>query len=79
MRLRAGFNDNLTLGGPVPIGARKANLSAEVQAHMEEIALNEQAHALFVRQVRVAAKALRFEICLTSNTAADISQQRDEH
>ena len=47
----AGFNDNLTLGGPVPIGARKANLSDEVQMHMEEVALNEQGHALFTRQV----------------------------
>ena len=36
------FNNNLTLGGPTPIGARKANLSDEVQSHMEEIALNEQ-------------------------------------
>ena len=47
----AGFNDNLTLGGPVPVGARKANLSNEVQMHMEEVALNEQGHALFTRQV----------------------------
>ncbi|BDA43080.1 Desiccation-related protein PCC13-62 [Coccomyxa sp. Obi] len=44
------FNNNLTLGGPTPIGAQKANLSDDVQAHMEEIALNEQGHALFVRQ-----------------------------
>ncbi len=49
--LPAGFNDNLTLGAPVPIGARKANLSNEVQMHMEEVALNEQGHALFTRQV----------------------------
>ena len=47
----SGFNDNLTLGAPVPIGARKANLSAQAQAHMEEVALNEQGHALFTRQV----------------------------
>ncbi|CAL8468921.1 g8462 [Coccomyxa elongata] len=45
-----GFNNNLTLGGPTPIGARKANLSDQVQSHMEEIALNEQGHALFTRQ-----------------------------
>jgi hypothetical protein len=37
-----GFNDNLTLGGPVPYGAQKANLSYEVTAHMQEVALNEQ-------------------------------------
>ena len=35
----------------MPIGAQKANLSQEVQAHMEEVALNEQGHALFTRQV----------------------------
>ena len=37
------FNNNLTLGGPTPIGARKANLSAQAYAYMEEVALNEQA------------------------------------
>ena len=37
-----GFNNNLTLGGPNPIGARKANLSAQAYAYMEEVALNEQ-------------------------------------
>ncbi|BDA43081.1 Desiccation-related protein PCC13-62 [Coccomyxa sp. Obi] len=45
-----GFNNNLTLGGPVPIGARKASLSDAVQPFMEEVALNEQGHALFTRQ-----------------------------
>ena len=38
-----GFNNNLTLGGPTPIGARKANLSQEVESHLMEVALNEQA------------------------------------
>ena len=37
-----GFNNNLTLGGPTPIGARKANLSQEVESHLMEVALNEQ-------------------------------------
>ena len=37
------FNNNLTLGGPTPIGARKANLSLQAYAYMEEVALNEQA------------------------------------
>jgi hypothetical protein len=32
----------MTLGGPTPIGARKANLSDEVLPYIEEIALNEQ-------------------------------------
>ncbi|KAK9915431.1 hypothetical protein WJX75_009080 [Coccomyxa subellipsoidea] len=45
-----GFNNNLTLGGPTPIGARKANLSDAVLPFMQEVALNEQGHALFTRQ-----------------------------
>ncbi|EIE26937.1 hypothetical protein COCSUDRAFT_59435 [Coccomyxa subellipsoidea C-169] len=45
-----GFNNNLTLGGPTPIGARKANLSDAVLLYMQEVALNEQGHALFTRQ-----------------------------
>ena len=36
------FNNNLALGGPTPIGARKANLSAQAYAYIEEVALNEQ-------------------------------------
>ena len=36
------LNNNLTLGGPTPIGAQKANLSAQAYAYMEEVALNEQ-------------------------------------
>lgn len=40
-----GFNNNLTLGGPTPIGARKANLSQEVESHLMEVALNEQVHS----------------------------------
>ena len=39
---RAGFNNNLTLGGPTPIGARKANLTERVKPYLEEVALNEQ-------------------------------------
>lgn len=37
-----GFLDNLTLGGPTPIGARKANLTERTLPYLEEVALNEQ-------------------------------------
>ena len=37
---------DLEKGGPVPIGAQKANLSDAVQMYMEEVALNEQVHAV---------------------------------
>ena len=33
---------NLALGGPVPIGAQKANLSPEIEPYLQEIALSEQ-------------------------------------
>lgn len=45
-----GFAGNLELGGPKPIGARKANLTYETEMFLQEVALNEQAHALFTRQ-----------------------------
>ena len=41
-----GFNGDLEMGGPIPMGAQKANLSYEIQSHMEEVALNEQASSL---------------------------------
>lgn len=44
-----GFLGNLTLGGPTPIGARKANLTAATIPYLQEVALNEQGHALFTR------------------------------
>lgn len=37
-----GFVGNLNLGGPGPIGARKASLSPEIEPYMQEIALSEQ-------------------------------------
>lgn len=37
-----GFLDNLTLGGPTPIGARKANLTEATLPYLQEVALNEQ-------------------------------------
>ena len=37
---------NLNLGGPAPIGARKANLSDAVEPYMQEIALSEQVQRL---------------------------------
>jgi hypothetical protein len=45
-----GFFNNLSMGGPKPLGARKANLSPEVLPFAQEIALSEQGHALFTRQ-----------------------------
>jgi hypothetical protein len=33
---------NMELNGPLPIGAKKANLSAEAEQYMQEVALNEQ-------------------------------------
>ncbi|KAL3146076.1 hypothetical protein ABBQ38_015425 [Trebouxia sp. C0009 RCD-2024] len=45
-----GFLNNLTLGGPTPLGARAANLTEMTRPFMEEVALNEQGHALFTRQ-----------------------------
>ena len=39
---RHGFIDNLQLGGPTPIGARKAPLSEKYLSMMQEVALNEQ-------------------------------------
>jgi len=44
-----GFNGDLELGGPTPIGARKANLTDRTRPFLEEVALNEQGHALFTR------------------------------
>jgi hypothetical protein len=38
---------NMELNGPLPIGAKKANLSAEAEQYMQEVALNEQAHRLW--------------------------------
>ena len=46
-----GFIGNLELGGPVPKGARAANLSDQVRTHLAEVALNEQGHALMTRCV----------------------------
>ena len=38
-----GFLNDLELGGPTLIGARKANLSEQAESYMQEVALNEQA------------------------------------
>lgn len=37
-----GFLGNLELGGPTPIGARKANLTERTLPYLQEVALNEQ-------------------------------------
>jgi len=42
-----GVAGNLNLGGPAPVGARKANLSAAVEPYMQEIALSEQVTSAF--------------------------------
>ncbi|KAK9819242.1 hypothetical protein WJX81_003477 [Elliptochloris bilobata] len=44
-----GFTNDLERGGPKPYGARKANLSTEALPFAQEIALQEQGHALFTR------------------------------
>lgn len=41
-----GFNNNLTLGAPTPIGAGQAKLSQEMASHLAEVALNEQVRPL---------------------------------
>ena len=43
-----GFIDNLQLGGPTPIGARKAPLSEKYLSMMQEVALNEQVSCFFL-------------------------------
>ena len=43
-----GFVGNLELGGPAPIGARKANLSDAVEPFLQEIALSEQVSLLLL-------------------------------
>lgn len=52
---RYGFLDNLTLGGPTPLGARAANLTEMTRPFMEEIALNEQVGFVFT-----ACRAVKF-------------------
>ena len=42
LRPSCNVTGNLALGGPAPIGARKANLSQNVEPYMQEIALSEQ-------------------------------------
>jgi len=37
-----GFLGDLAKGGPTPLGAQKANISAGNLPYMEEVALNEQ-------------------------------------
>lgn len=46
-----GFTGNLGLGGPQPIGARRANLTEKTLPYLQEVALNEQGHALLTRQM----------------------------
>jgi len=44
-----GFNGDLDKGAPTPIGARAAKLTNKTRPFLEEVALNEQGHALFTR------------------------------
>ena len=48
-----GFIGDLALGGPKPVGAKKANLTDEVRMFLAEVALNEQG-ALLCCPARVA-------------------------
>lgn len=59
-----GFNNNMSLGGPTPIGARKANLSAEVLPYVEEIALNEQVNSSSLQICGLHRILLAFSCCL---------------
>ena len=37
-----GFNQDLSKGGPIPVGARGANLTERSRPYLQEVALNEQ-------------------------------------
>lgn len=45
-----GFTGDLELGGPKPLGVRKANLTERTLPFLQEVALQEQGHALLTRQ-----------------------------
>jgi hypothetical protein len=45
------FTGDLTLNGPTPKGLRKANLTERTRPFLEEVALNEQGHALLTRHL----------------------------
>ena len=49
-----GFINDLGKGGPQPIGAQKANLSATNLPYMEEVALNEQVFPFLLSSVSCA-------------------------
>ena len=52
----------MELNGPPPIGAAKANLTAEAEQYMQEVALNEQVIAYFrppVTQLSFVAAKLK--------------------
>lgn len=67
---RYGFLDNLTLGGPTPLGARKANLTEMTRPFMEEVALNEQVGSACAHQLHVHAFAFKISRTpLHGNTA----------
>ena len=54
-----GFIDNLQLGGPTPMGARKAPLSEKYLSMMQEVALNEQVMAgCFVVSMQCSVHAM---------------------
>lgn len=67
MCCRYGFLNNLTLGGPTPIGARKAPLSEKYLSMMQEVALNEQVnieylHLLISVHVKVLLNSAWFVV-----------------
>lgn len=44
------MDPDLTAGGPEPIGGMKANLSADIQAYVEEVARDEVGHVRIIRE-----------------------------
>lgn len=44
-----GFNGDLAKGGPTPIGGKKVDIPNKYKGWLQEVALNEQGHALFTR------------------------------
>lgn len=44
-----GFNGDLAKGGPTPIGGKKVDILPKYKGWLQEVALNEQGHALFTR------------------------------
>lgn len=74
---------NLNLGGPGPIGGRKANLSPEMEPYLQEIALSEQVNGFVMPCVTLFGDVLHWSVCrdLSCNTpmATCCSSQCGKH